>query len=825
MKKILVICAGLLLCSNIAFAQQIIKDYKLANTYGFNSPYIVDSISNNGKSFSAANYLHSAINSKDFASYKNVQTNEEFLTLPKSNKDYTLSTYYFEISTTSFNKLKMEILSNAMFKLSLADKKVKEKLTSESSIDSATITTFEQDMEPGTYIFGLTLLSENKNVDYKLKIILPNEKAELSASGLTLKTMLCGENPYSVSISNNGKYYLAKYSTTDANGKRTYRAEVRDSKNNNIIYKTDEYSVEWMPSSTLLYTKSSDKVTSINPLNSQKTTIAENVPEGDITWLKNEEQFILSQTTKQDNTLGDLHRMYLPDDRIPGWRDRTNLSLYNIEDNSLQPLTYGYHSTFLNDINSEENKILFSISKDSITIAPFTFSSLYEMDLNTLQIDTLIYMDEGFICAQYIPASDELAVLGNGNFQNGIGLNIKKNQKANAFNNSVFLLNRKTKAVQPISKFFNPSINSIKVRNNYLYLLSTNRDSISVFKYNIKDKSFSLMPLNLDIVHDFDIDSNENQIVFYGENYDKPNRVFSGSLQNNNITEVYFPKKDAFSRLDVGKMDTWSFKSKDGSTIDGRIYYPNDFSANKKYPMIVYYYGGVSPTDRSFEMRYSAYLYTQQGYLVYVINPSGTIGWGQEFAARHVNAWGDYTADEIIEGVKRICKEKTFIDSKHIGCIGASYGGFMTQYLQTKTDIFAAAISHAGISNITSYWGEGYWGYSYGSAAQRDSYPWNNPELYTKHSPLFNANKIKTPLLLLHGTSDTNVPIGESIQMYNALKILGKEVEFITIKGENHGIVDFQKRLAWQNTIYAWFAKWLKGDNTWWDTLYPKENY
>ena len=90
---------------------------------------------------------------------------------------------------------------------------------------------------------------------------------------------------------------------------------------------------------------------------------------------------------------------------------------------------------------------------------------------------------------------------------------------------------------------------------------------------------------------------------------------------------------------------------------------------------------------------------------------------------------------------------------------------------------------------------------------------------------MFNADKIKTPLLLLHGSSDTNVPIGESIQMYNALKILGKEVEFITVKGENHGIVDFEKRLKWNNTIYAWFAKWLKEDASWWESLYPNEEY
>lgn len=110
----------------------------------------------------------------------------------------------------------------------------------------------------------------------------------------------------------------------------------------------------------------------------------------------------------------------------------------------------------------------------------------------------------------------------------------------------------------------------------------------------------------------------------------------------------------------------------------------------------------------------------------------------------------------------------------------------MTQYLQTQTDIFAAAVSHAGISDVTSYWGEGYWGYSYNAIAAADSYPWKNPDLFTKQGSLFNADKINTPLLLLHGTVDTNVPIGESIQLFNALKILGKTVEFITVDGENH---------------------------------------
>jgi dipeptidyl aminopeptidase/acylaminoacyl peptidase len=88
-----------------------------------------------------------------------------------------------------------------------------------------------------------------------------------------------------------------------------------------------------------------------------------------------------------------------------------------------------------------------------------------------------------------------------------------------------------------------------------------------------------------------------------------------------------------------------------------------------------------------------------------------------------------------------------------------------------------------------------------------------------KHSPLFNADKINTPLLLIHGTVDTNVPPFESQQLYTALRILGKEVAYIQVNGENHVITDWKKRHEWQNAIFAWFAKYLKGQPEWWEAI------
>ena len=105
-----------------------------------------------------------------------------------------------------------------------------------------------------------------------------------------------------------------------------------------------------------------------------------------------------------------------------------------------------------------------------------------------------------------------------------------------------------------------------------------------------------------------------------------------------------------------------------------------------------------------------------------------------------------------------------------------------------------------------------------------NSYPWTRKDLYVDRSPLYNADKIHTPLLFLHGSADTNVPIGESIQMFTALKLLGADTAFVVVDGENHGIREFGKRRQWLRTIFAWFSKYLHDDPTWWDELYPEKN-
>jgi dipeptidyl aminopeptidase/acylaminoacyl peptidase len=335
---------------------------------------------------------------------------------------------------------------------------------------------------------------------------------------------------------------------------------------------------------------------------------------------------------------------------------------------------------------------------------------------------------------------------------------------------------------------------------------------------------FQTLQTPLDVVNDFDVSADGRRMVFSGTGLNTPQHVYTLEPKAGAKAQLVLAiEPERYERIETGEVKDFDFQTDAGATLVGRVYYPPGFDDSQRYPAIVYYYGGTVPVERTFGGRYPKELWAANGYVVYVLQPSGATGFGQEFSSRHVNNWGKTVAAEIVQGAKAFLAAHPFVDPDRVGCIGASYGGFMTMLLVTETDMFAAAVAHAGISSIASYWGEGWWGHLYSAAATAHSYPWNRPDVYVDQSPLFHADQVNTPLLLLHGGDDNNVPVGESEQMYSALRVLGKDVEFVRIAGERHWILSYDKRKIWTQTIVAWFDWKLKGQPQWWDDLYGEE--
>ena len=478
-------------------------------------------------------------------------------------------------------------------------------------------------------------------------------------------------------------------------------------------------------------------------------------------------------------------------------------------------------------ISPDSNYILFAKTKADDKNRPYVKNYFYLFDVNKMSVDPLLesnWIDYDGSTLAWSPDSKQLLLVGGPSAFDGLGRNLPEGKIPNDYDKQIYLFDIKTKTPTALSKQFNPSINEISwgSSSNDIYLTADDREDVGVFRFSLNKKTYSRLNTGVDVVQKIGFAAKRGTAVFWGCSAVVPQKLFLLNLSSGKASVLKDYNNEYFKDVEIGTVKDWNFKTSEGRTIVGRIHYPPDFDPRKKYPCIVYYYGGTSAVTRDFGGRYPKNWYAANGYIVYVLQPTGTVGFGQEYSAFHVNDWGLVTSAEIIEGVKQLTKEHKYIDPARIGAMGASYGGFLTQYIAAHTDIFAAYISHAGITALSSYWGVGDWGYTYSGVATADSFPWNRKDIYVGHSPLFLAERINKPLLLLHGESDNNVPPGESYQMFAALKLQGKDVALVTFKGQQHFIQEYKKRLQWMRTIIAWWDKYLKNQPEHWDNMYSK---
>ncbi|MBR4566180.1 MAG: S9 family peptidase [Prevotella sp.] len=813
MKKAAFLCLSMLPLLAISQHETEVKEFNLTGPFAVSAPVCADTTDLNGKHFDDTSIL----NGLRLTSASTTTYNGALLPSLPEQKGVGILSFY--INNTSYLKGKLSVNGAKKYKLFV----------------DGTESSGELKLAPEHHTIAIKFLAEPRDTDsIKVTIDAP------SAINYTLDKrhpymvhdLTDGRRVRGINISADGAFVTLSFQTTERGGKSRWEYELRDTKKGQLV-RTLTQNVTWMPKSCAYIEDvwEGDKrvLYKVDALSGERTRLAYDLPSGYYALSPTEDYLIITgeeDGPKEDEEVFEVLEM---DDRQPGWRKRSFLQRYDLASGLCQRLTFGSHSQYLHDISADGKKLLIGSSYSRLSRRPTEVVDVTILDLTTLKADTII-KGEGFLGSFHFSSDGkQLLVTGTPEAFNRIGCQLPASVIPNMIEKELFLFDIATKAVTPLTKDFNPSITNVTWANesDMIFFSAEDRDYVRLYQLNPSNGKITQLEIAGDYAYRFDVANNSNQICYLSYETMAPASAYLAYTAKGKSAMKQIRLFDGHTALgdaELGTCKDWNFTNSRGDTVYGRLYLPKDFDATKKYPMIVYYYGGCSPVSRYFESPYAPQYWNSLGYVAYILQPSGATGFGQEWASRHVNTAGHGPAEDIIEGTKQICKEHPFIDASKIGCMGASYGGFMTQYLQTQTDIFAAAVSHAGIANHTSYWGEGYWGYNYSEVSMAESYPWSHRKLYVDQSPLFNADKIHTPLLLLHGTDDTNVPIIESLQMFTALKLLGREVALVEVKGENHHILDYRKREKWLATQMAWFQKWLKGDSSWWDALYPKKN-
>lgn len=825
--------AAALMASISASAETIeVKTLKYAGPYAVAQPWMADSVNIKGEAFDLKQLLDSPLSFTLLNKGKEV-TAAQLL----ADKQDALHLASFCVSNTQRTKATIAVEGLEQYRLFVDGEQV-----AVNSDKAETILTPSQHTVVIKYLTRKNASSDKKSI--KLTVTAANG-APLSVGDAAAKRayniydVICAPNYPSVSISPNGKFIVVRKTWVDRKGNNHSISELRNSQTNRVMA-TFEESVKWMPASNKLYftQKASDssiageekqdgtlQLITINPLTMEREVLASHLPEGWFQFTPDEKTLIYTLYTEGRKKDAQVYDVKEPDDRQPGWRSRSYLAKFDLASGVLQPLTFGYHNVYLNDISADSRYLLIGKSEERLTKRPTTLNSYYRLNLNDMSVETLIEKGEFLNSAQFSPDGKSILVSASPEAFNGIGKNVEEGQTPSMIDTQLYLMTLSDKKVRPLTRDFNPNVQSVdwsKADGN-IYFTAEDKDCVHLFQLNPKSGKFTLLKTPEEYIKSFSLASSAAEMAFSGQSASNADRLYKMNTKALKSQLVDDLSARELKDVELGECKAWNFVNSRGDTLCCRYYLPPHFDAAKKYPMIVNYYGGCSPTSRMFQSRYPHHVYAAMGYVVLVVNPSGATGFGQKFSARHVDTAGEGVAEDIISSTQAFCDEHAFVNRKKIGCIGASYGGFMTQYLQTKTDLFAAAISHAGISDHTSYWGEGYWGYSYSEVSMANEYPWTNKHLFVDQSPLYNADKIHTPLLFVHGTADNNVPVGESIQLYTALKLLGRPTAMVLVDGQDHHIIDYEKRLKWQNTIFAWFAKWLQDDASWWTEMYGDE--
>ena len=261
------------------------------------------------------------------------------------------------------------------------------------------------------------------------------------------------------------------------------------------------------------------------------------------------------------------------------------------------------------------------------------------------------------------------------------------------------------------------------------------------------------------------------------------------------------------AELAFGESEQFSFTGAHGDTVYGYLVRPVGFDPDRRYPLAFLIHGGPQGSfDDHWHYRWNPQIYAAHGYATVMIDFHGSVGYGQDFTDAIRGDWGGAPYEDLMTGLDVLLERHPFIDPERMAALGASYGGYMINWIQGQTDRFAALVCHDGnLDELMAYFDtEELWFPEW----EHGGTPWENPEGYRKHSPVEFVANFSTPQLVIHGALDFRVVETQGLATFNALQRRGVPSRLLHFPDENHWVLKPLNSIQWHEVVLEWIDRW-----------------
>ncbi|MBN1396934.1 MAG: S9 family peptidase [Bacteroidetes bacterium] len=366
------------------------------------------------------------------------------------------------------------------------------------------------------------------------------------------------------------------------------------------------------------------------------------------------------------------------------------------------------------------------------------------------------------------------------------------------------LYERKTGRLINLTENFDRSVKDVvwSPDSKSLFFNADDKGNVSVF--NVKVVSKKVSPIltngwNSRLV----CSPGGKHIIIIRESSNMPAEIFTMDKDGKNLRQITSVNSNLAREIEMNTLDSFWFKGAQGADVNGFLLKPPFFDPQKKYPAILLVHGGPQGQwGDDFHYRWNSQMFASRGYVVIMINPRGSTGYGQKFTDEVSKDWGGRAYVDLMNGLDYVVRTYPFVDSSRIAGAGASYGGYMMNWIIGHTDRLRCVISHDGMFNPASAYGttEELWfnEWEFGGT------PYDNPELYYKFSPMEYVKNFKTPALVIHGQNDYRLDVSEGFQLFTALQRQGVKSKMLYFPDEGHWIIKPLNVELWYKTVLDW---------------------